>query len=194
MYELDVSFLPIPDENQHDPKIGMQGWGYLPYTDSTLLEWITEIGRVYHIKTMLEIGTFAGYSAAMFLEKFEYLDKLVTIDPNNFSVGAGKALEDKYGDRVEYRQMKSGDLAKGQNYDLVFIDGNHTKDAPHNDILLAKSMNPKIIMMDNIELPDVQRAVKRNGLFDLKHDPEYLYYTSEHRGRRQPGILGVFNV
>ena len=69
MYPLDVSFLPIPDENQHDPKIGKQGWGYLPYDNPLLQEWVATIGRKYKIKTMFEIGTFAGYSATMFLEQ-----------------------------------------------------------------------------------------------------------------------------
>ena len=68
MYPLDVSFLPIPDKNQHDPKIGMQGWGYLPYNDPRLQEWVSAIGREHKIKTMFEIGTFAGYSATLFLE------------------------------------------------------------------------------------------------------------------------------
>ena len=77
---------------------------------------------------------------------------------------------------------------------MVFIDGSHNGDVPYFDIELALSFNPKVIMMDNVELPDVQRAVKKASLFDLIHDPDYFYYTNEHRGRRQPGILGVFNV
>ena len=64
---------------------------------------------------------------------------------------------------------------------MVFIDGNHSGDVPYHDIELALSFNPKVIMMDNVELPDVQRAVKKAGLFDLIYDPDYFYYTNEHR-------------
>tara|TARA_R110002072_G_scaffold300204_1_gene477130 strand:- start:154 stop:756 length:603 start_codon:yes stop_codon:yes gene_type:complete len=196
MYPLDVSFLPIPDENQHDPKIGKQGWGYLPYDNPLLQEWVATIGRKYKIKTMFEIGTFAGYSATMFLEHLYYLNKITTIDPNNFSVGSGVALEQRYGNRVEYQKIKSTDYhgTWGECYDMVFIDGSHNGDVPYLDIQLALSLNPKVIMMDNIELPAVQRAIKKSGLFDLIYDPNYFYYTNEHRGRRQPGILGAFNV
>ena len=191
---LDVSFLPVPDENQHDPKIGMQGWGYLPYNNPQLHEWVANIGKKYKIKTVFEIGTFAGYSTTLFLEHLYHLDKIKTIDPNNFSVGAGAALKKKYGHRVEYQKITSTYYVKstGEHYDMVFIDGSHNGNVPYLDIQLALSFNPKVIMMDNIELPDVQRAVKKSGLFDLIHDPDYFYYTNEHRGRRQPGILGVF--
>jgi predicted O-methyltransferase YrrM len=196
MYPLDVSFLPVPDENQHDPKIGMQGWGYLPYDNPQLQEWVSAIGREHKIKTMFEIGTFAGYSTTMFLEHLYYLNKIITIDPNRFSIGAGIALEERYGHRVEYKKIKSTDYGGtwDERYDMVFIDGNHSGDVPYLDIQLALSFNPKVIMMDNIELPDVQRAVKKSGLFDLIYNPDYFYYTNEHRGRRQPGILGAFNV
>jgi len=190
--QIDVSFLPVPDPNQHDPEVGKQGWGYLPYNDPDLLEWFESVGYQNKIKTVFEIGTFAGYSATMFLEMFPFLEKITTIDPNLFSVKAGVALKEKYGDRVEFVNSSSGTYKDRDQVDLVYIDGNHQDPRPQKDIQMALQMKPRFIMMDNIELPDVRRAVKMNNLFNLEHDPKYFYYTNEHRGRRQPGIIGLF--
>ena len=192
--QIDVSFLPVPDENQHDPKIGMQGWGYLPYNDPELLEWFEAVGYQNRIKTVFEIGTFAGYSATMFLEMFPYLEKITTIDPNHFSVKAGAALKQKYGDKVEFIQTTSGWYKERDQVDLVYIDGSHIHPKPARDIDMALAMKPRFIMMDNIELPGVRKAVQRFKLMDIKYNPQYFYYTNEHRGKRSPGIIGLFDV
>ena len=194
--QIDVSFLPVPDENQHDPDLGKQGWGYLPYENPDLLDWFHQIGSNHKIKTVLEIGTFAGYSATIFLELFPYLEKITTIDPNPFSVKAGAALKEKYGDKVEFIHCGSGQfnkqISEDDTYDLVYIDGDHISPKPWDDIFMAKKLNPRFILMDNVELPDVRKACKAHSIFDLKHDPQYFYYTAEHRGRRSPGIIGLF--
>jgi len=190
--QIDVSFLPVPDPNQHDPEVGKQAWGYLPYNDPDLLEWFESVGYQNKIKTVFEIGTFAGYSATMFLEMFPFLEKITTIDPNLFSVKAGVALKEKYGDRVEFIPSSSGMYKERDQVDLVYIDGDHIHPKPMEDIDMAFEMKPRFIMMDNVELPDVRRAIKRFELMDLKYDPQYFYYTNTHKNRRSPGIIGLF--
>ena len=190
--QIDVSFLPVPDENCHDPEIGRQGWGYLPYNNPDLLEWFQRVGEHNKIKTVFEIGTFAGYSATIFLEMFPDLEKITTIDPNRFSPKAGAALKERYGDRVEFLNVSSGMYRDRTQVDLVYIDGNHKDPKPQEDLVMALEMRPRFIMMDNVELPDVRHAIKKYGLMDIEFDPQYFYYTNEHRGRRAPGIIGLF--
>lgn len=191
---IDISFLPVPDENCHDPKVGKQGWGSLPVENRDLIEKF----RIWFMKTqarnILEIGTFAGHSATLFLETFD-VDLLLSLDPNVFSRKAALAILEKYGDKFNFRNIKSKHWdRKGIDPDLVYIDGSHTWPNPDLDIELAFDMKPKWIMMDNIELPDVRKAIRRKNLMQEKYDPDYFYYTTRHNGRISPGILGLFDV
>jgi len=209
--QIDVSFLPTPDiVSSLSTKVagkpildsgvegglfvGGEGWGYLPYQNPDLLDWFKSIGEKYKIESVFEIGTYAGYSATIFLEQFPHLKKIVTIDNAEISVRAGKALKEKYGDKVEAISASSRFYEPTGNFELVFIDGNHNGKKPYDDTILAGKMNPKILMYDNIELPDVQKAIKVANLNDIKYNPQYFFYVNEHKGKRQPGILGVFET
>jgi len=204
--QIDVSFLPKPNPNLRqevlceDKKIaggyfkGQESWGYLPYQNPDLLDWFKLIGEKYKIESVFEIGTFAGYSATIFLEQFSYLKKIVTIDTLEISDRAGKALKEKYGDRVEHISASSRYYEPTDNFDLVFIDGNHNGKKPYEDTILAGKMNPKFLMYDNVELPDVHLALKKANLFNIEYNPQFFFYVNEHNEKRQPGILGVFET
>ena len=71
----------------------------------------------------------------------------------------------------------------------MFIDGSHTYRHVKSDIKVMKRMQPKWVLFDNIELPDVRRAVKEAGLFKSEMNPEYFFYTNTHKGSTQPGIF-----
>ena len=71
----------------------------------------------------------------------------------------------------------------------MFIDGSHKYERVKSDIQVMKRMQPKWVLFDNVELPDVRRAVKEAGLFKVELDPEYFFYVNEHKGIRAPGIF-----
>ena len=71
----------------------------------------------------------------------------------------------------------------------MFIDGSHTYKHVKSDIQVMKRIKPKWVLFDNIELPDVRRAVKEAGLFKAELNPEYFFYVNTHKGNTQPGIF-----
>ena len=107
----------------------------------------------YNIKTMLEIGFNNGYSAAMFLttlplEKFYSLD--IGIHPfveevqQEFKSRYGDAFVPLIEDSMNIRNTPLNDL----EFDLVFIDGGHSYEVAHNDMMFAMDKARYILLDD----------------------------------------------
>ena len=123
----------------------------------------------HNIKSVFEIGTWKGYTSAL-INSHPQIEKVKTIDINEEIVTdykhATHILRDKkfYGEYIkgtdvelEFCDSKKYTPAENEQYDMVFIDGNHAYDYIENDTKLALSLNPKIIVWHDYESsnPDV---------------------------------------
>ncbi len=109
--------------------------------------------RQYLINSFCEIGTWEGYTA-LFLWLNNDFEKQTAIDIcENFEGGGGDYHKDcsKYGkyfiDITPIKLIKADTMKYNpdNNYDMVFIDGNHYYDYVNNDFNLSLKMAEKII-------------------------------------------------
>ena len=121
-------------------------------------EALTYLIKKYNIKSIFEIGTWEG-ATTLFLYNQSNVKKVKTIDiydemeiaynnrshplqPKEFY---GKYIKDtnveiQFCDSMTYKSKK------GEQYDMVFIDGNHDYEYVKNDTELALKLKPKIIV------------------------------------------------
>jgi hypothetical protein len=94
---------------------------------------------------VLEVGAFEGRSSVWFLGNFPSL-RLTVIDPWAFTDGASddtfsrfSANISPYGDRVTVMRGKSQLMRtlRDQEYDVIYLDGDHTSAAVIHDAVLA---------------------------------------------------------
>lgn len=106
-----------------------------------------------HARAFLEIGTYKGFTSGAIALAFPQA-RIVTIDlpdptrtqwnplPRNLVGEAHRALGIEH--RIEQRFMDSSELwrlaGRGEVYDVVFIDGDHSADAVFRDLILAADL------------------------------------------------------
>ncbi|MCF6182267.1 O-methyltransferase [Lutibacter sp.] len=112
------------------------------------------LSKLIHPKTILEIGTYTGYSALCLAEGLRNDGKLITIDKN-------EELEDfskKYFQKSTYKnniQQIIGNAVEviptlNNTFDLVFIDADKTNYATYFDLVIDKMNTGGIIISDNV--------------------------------------------
>jgi len=152
------------------PLLEMYGLG--PHS-LAIIQDVIEIVRPAHI---FEIGFGAGASASMFLGLRPEVKRVLSVDwtTNDHVIQAARSMERRYAPRFRFVSRDSGTLTaqevmEGLNYaspDLVFIDGDHEHDAVARDILLAKSLATRWILLDDWWPkfgPGVQSAWSQEG-------------------------------
>ncbi len=116
--------------------------------------FLSMVSKFMQPKTILEIGTFTGYSAICLAEGLAPEGKLITIDVNeeletrvrNYFMQAGITS------KVDYR---IGDAAKiipmlNQKFDLVFIDADKENYGLYYDLVFEKVNPGGAILADNV--------------------------------------------
>ena len=119
----------------------------------------------YDIKSIFEIGTWEG-ATALFLMNQTNITKVKTIDIHrNMNVDYSHALhplggKDFYGKHIkdtniifEFCDSMKYIPTKIEQYDMVFIDGNHDYAHIKNDTELAFKLKPKIIVWHDYGSP-----------------------------------------
>ncbi|MBL4624558.1 MAG: O-methyltransferase [Flavobacteriales bacterium] len=104
--------------------------------------------------TILEIGTFTGYSAICLAEGLVENGKIITIDINeeleNFAkkyfvkAGIDDVVEQRIGDAIQIIPELN------EKFDLVFIDADKTNYANYFDLVFPKLRNGGYIIADNV--------------------------------------------
>jgi hypothetical protein len=162
-----------------------EGWGYMPNTDEAragfeyIKNWIKP-------DRILEIGFHVGHSTSYMLELMPNV-KVDTIgvsgDDELFVMKkkARHAMIRKYGDRFQCKLRNSAWVRQlfKEEYDVAFIDGNHSKDMAAMDIHNCIKMKIPILLIDNCEKIPVQQAIEE---FDLDLIETFVY-TSQWNGR-----------
>lgn len=110
--------------------------------------------KLINPKTILEIGTYTGYSAICLAEGLSYNGTLDTIDINEELV----ELQRKYFDKSGYGKQiiqHTGDALKiiptlNKKFDLVFIDADKPNYANYFDLVINKMSKGGVILSDNV--------------------------------------------
>ena len=131
-----------------------------------------ELIEKFDIKTILEIGTCYGYTAKL-LSEFPGVGRVVSIDNRNVI---------KYPGNYEFIQVKSEDFVP-EKFDMVFIDGDHSKTAVTNDYAVALKCNPKLILFHDADLSDVAEALK-------ELNKNFVYLKAENHGKNVESNMG----
>ncbi|MGI4991806.1 O-methyltransferase [Halobacteriovorax sp. GFR7] len=111
--------------------------------------------RSNNYKTILEIGTFTGYSALAMAENIPNDGKVVTIDKNKKINTFAKSYWDRseVGSKIEARfgdaNLVLKDLA-GQKFDLVFIDADKGSYRNYLELSLELLSDNGMIVVDNV--------------------------------------------
>lgn len=152
---MDLSYLPNATE------------GHMTPIPEVINLW-KDVKAKTDFKHIFEIGTNAGHSAAIIMTLFDDV-KVTSMDIGShpYTAVAVEALKRKFGDRFEYIEMdtrlyfeklKSGELEFPREIDIINIDGDHSVQGALNDILLARFVKLKHIMIDDFSMYGVPQA------------------------------------
>ena len=115
---------------------------------------LSMISKLIQPKTILEIGTYTGYSALCLAEGLPSTGKIITIDKNEEL----ETLQNKYFEKSGFRnqiEQKVGNALEiipkiDKKFDLVFIDADKSNYVNYFYLMIHK-MNPGgIILSDNV--------------------------------------------
>lgn len=115
---------------------------------------LSMIAKLVNPKTILEIGTYTGYSALCLAEGLQENGTIITIDKNEEL----ETLQNKYFEKSGFRdqiEQKVGNALEiiptiNQKFDLVFIDADKSNYINYFHLIIDK-MNPGgIILSDNV--------------------------------------------
>ncbi|MGK0412966.1 MAG: caffeoyl-CoA O-methyltransferase [Polaribacter sp.] len=115
---------------------------------------LSMISKLIAPKTILEIGTYTGYSALCFAEGLASKGKIITIDKNEEL----ETLQNKYFEKSGFRhqiEQKVGNALEiiptiKEKFDLVFMDADKSNYINYFHLIIDK-MNPGgIILSDNV--------------------------------------------
>jgi caffeoyl-CoA O-methyltransferase len=116
--------------------------------------FLSFFAKVCRPTTILEIGTFTGYSALCLAEGLTSNGRLITIDINEELETFTRSFFDRseYKAQIDYRIADAKDeLTKIEGpFDLVFIDADKRNYALYYDLILDKMSPGGIILVDNV--------------------------------------------
>jgi predicted O-methyltransferase YrrM len=168
---IDTSFLPKPIE------------GHMQIQPSVIDMW-KSVKNLTDFRTMMEIGFNVGHSSVIVLSMFP--DVTITsfdIGRNERTLQGADLVSNKFPHRHSFRQIdsvtlreefKEGLSAIGQQ-DLIFIDGGHTYDVALSDIMMAKELGIKNILVDDSNMEEVARAINSVDFLEKVMDFNYMY-------------------
>ncbi len=117
-------------------------------------KFLSFFAKVCRPTTILEIGTFTGYSALCLAEGLTPNGRLITIDINEELETFTRSFFDRsdYKEQIDYRIADAKDeLTKIDGpFDLVFIDADKRNYGLYYDLIIDKMSPGGIILVDNV--------------------------------------------
>jgi predicted O-methyltransferase YrrM len=115
---------------------------------------LSMISKLIQPKTILEIGTYTGYSALCLAEGLSSKGKIITIDKNEEL----ETLQNKYFTKSGFRnqiEQKVGNALEiipqiDEKFDLVFIDADKSNYVNYFHLMIDKMNSGGIILSDNV--------------------------------------------
>ncbi len=147
--ELNQEIGYFPEELNECNKNGLKIWQY-PIQFSKYLVYLSKL----NISSYLEIGVRWGGSFILtveYLNKFHPLIKAVAIDINDCPAITEYS---KINPRLQFKKLNSTSIEfkkfinSGVEFDLAFIDGDHSEEGCWNDFLLMKNRSNLIVFHD----------------------------------------------
>jgi len=171
--------------------------GSLPRTQY-IADMFTYLQDNYDFKNILEFGFNYGHSATWFLEAFPNAS-LKSYDPWESTFESKRIwlkAKEKYRDRFRFLADFSDESRKKEKinfYDAIFIDAGHTFGAVLEDIKSALILEIPVVLIDNMELEDQQRAVNywKNNLDFVR---EFEYYTRNNDKLTHRRTVNLYHV
>jgi len=159
-----------------------------------LIDLCSVIGWLDKIETILEIGSYAGESTAIFYEHLN-LKEIICVDPwetgydendNGSLVGNVDVAESVFDETVKSfnctkLKMKSDDvdLKSLPNIDFVYLDGLHTYEQLKKDIIHFLPLKPKMIAAHDYFWLDKLSGKRLNEAFiEVLEAPEFVFSDS----------------
>jgi predicted O-methyltransferase YrrM len=116
--------------------------------------FLSFFAKVCRPSTILEIGTFTGYSALCLAEGLTSNGRLITIDINEELETFTRSFFDRseYKEQIDYRIADAKEeLTKIDGpFDLVFIDADKRNYGLYYDLIIDKMSPGGIILVDNV--------------------------------------------
>lgn len=168
------------------------GWGYLhPEREIiSMMEWIRD---KYNPKTLLEIGFYAGHSTSMWAQILNET-KITSCAPPHPRAKEFSKIVMEHNPNVKVILIPSPEVHKsinGLDFDIAFIDGNHTEPAVYNDIHMCRSMGIHVLLFDNYELESVREGIKNR----LGTSPNKVWeYPTDFKGKVQTNKIALFDL
>ena len=112
------------------------------------------ISKLIQPKTILEIGTYTGYSALCLAEGLQKEGTIITIDKNEELEEFSKKYFDQSPFRNQITQLV-GDAIEiipslNQKFDLVFIDADKSNYINYFNIIIGKMNSGGVLLSDNV--------------------------------------------
>ena len=115
---------------------------------------LSMISKLINPKTILEIGTYTGYSALCLAEGLQHDGTLFTIDKNEEL----EELQYKYFQKSEYRNLIKSYVGNALDiiptlevtFDLVFIDADKSNYLNYFNLIIEKMNRGGVILSDNV--------------------------------------------
>ena len=192
------NILNIDDHYIQYPK---DAWGGTDLNNPDMINPWIEIQEIVNPKRVVEIGMWAGHASLVMMSVFKNLESLVSYDPSPVSKSNARQIKKYWPQHHFYQEPIWGNEERHTDIDLIFVDGNHSGDAPFKDLRSCFEIKPRYIVIDNLEMVDVRKAVRNKyKLYDVKYDPIYWSYVNEKYSSEQkytmrsPGIMGLFKI
>lgn len=112
------------------------------------------ISKLIHPKTILEIGTYTGYSALCLAEGLQKNGTLFTIDKNEELEDFAKKYFRQSPYNAQIKQLVGNALdilpTLNQKFDLVFIDADKVNYSTYFNMIIDKMNSGGVILSDNV--------------------------------------------
>jgi predicted O-methyltransferase YrrM len=116
--------------------------------------FLAMISSMIRPKTILEIGTYTGYSALCLAEGLDPAGKLITVDVNDELEDRvrGYFRESAFNDRIDYLVGDARNILPSLTgpFDLVFLDADKENYAYYFDLVIDKVPTGGYLLADNV--------------------------------------------